>query len=379
MDVLGVGRRRARREDAGLARGRELLAEGRAEEAERVLGVAVREREARYGAGGFRVVAAQHEHARALYEVGHVGEAEAAFDVVVGYFARLHGADSSATLAVSLSRGEAEVLCGRYAEAEALARDVAARLEGASDPAALRLHYSARLLVARAVGVAGRHSEALGLFTEVASEAGRELGTDHPAALMARLLQVGQLHVLDRDDEAQEAAAALLADTARRNDDLAASAALMQIAALAPSARVPAARRALAAHEARLGAGHRLVHAYKAELAIALSELGRHEEALAEVASVPVASPRTRATWALARATVLHEAGRPGAAEAAREAVRLWASRYGPAHHGVLESRTLLAAVCGTPAERTAAADAWEASFGAAHRRTVAARKGALR
>lgn len=280
---------------------------------------------------------------------------------------------------MSLSRGEAEVLCGRYAEAEALARDVAARLEGASGPAGLRLRHSARLLVARAVGVAGRHGEALGLFTEVASEAGRELGTDHPAALMARLLQVGQLHVLDRDDEAQEAAAALLADTARRNDDLAASAALMQIAALAPSARVPAARRALAAHEARLSAGHRLVHAYKAELAIALSELGRHEEALAEVASVPVASPRTRAAWALARATVLHAAGRPGAAEAAREAVRLWSSRYGPTHHGVLESRTLLAAVCGTPAERTAAADAWEASFGAAHRRTVAARKGALR
>jgi tetratricopeptide (TPR) repeat protein len=381
MDVLGAGRRRLRREAAEVARGRELLAEGEAEEAERLLGLAVRGREARYGAEAFRVLVARHEHARALFELGRAAEAEAAFDLVVAYFSRLHGAHSNAALAVSLSRGEAQVLCGRYVEAEAVARDVAARLDPAasSDPSAVRLRNSARLLLAQAVGVAGRHGEALGLFIQAASEARRELGADDRLAIAPRLFHVGQLHLLDRDDEAQEVASALLADTSRRNDDLAASSALMHIATLSPSARVPAARRALAVHEARLGARHRLVHGYKAELAIALSELGQHEEALAVVATVQVPSPRTRASWALARATVLHAAGRPGAAEAAHEAVRLWSSRYGPTHHGVLESRTLLAAVCGTPAERTAAADAWEANFGSAHARTVAARKAALR
>jgi hypothetical protein len=81
--------------------------------------------------------------------------------------------------------------------------------------------------------------------------------------------------------------------------------------------------------------------------------------------------------WSLTRAESLHAAGHQDAPAAAREAAARCSARYAPTHYGTLSARTLLAAVTGTPADRTSAADAWETHFGPTHPKTVAARTAA--
>jgi hypothetical protein len=383
MEFLGAGRRKAQRkarqERAEIVRGKRLLAEGRAEEAEQLLAGLLWELERDYGREDRRAVAGRYAHAGALYAAGRAEEAADAFAVLIGDFRRMYGDGSVHLLSLALRQCQAMLCVGRYVEAEAVARGVAGQFDRPvyAHPRYLRVRYAVRLMAGQAVAARGLHAESLGHFDELASAAVRELGEDDVMTLSVRLFRVPQLHFLDRGTEADEEAAALVAATAPRGGRLAAGAAFTQVLVLGPAAGVPAAQQALAAYEGLHTPGNEHVHVCKARLAAGLGALGRHEEALAVLSSVPVAARAARPSWALARAEVLHAAGLPDAPDAAREAVDLCSAVWAPAHYSVLTARTLLAEVCGTPADRTGVADDWEAGFGAAHARTVAARKAA--
>lgn len=379
MGFPGAARRKARRQDAEVARGTELLAQGRAEEAERLLGDLTRSREQGLGPADPAIIAAREAHADALLTLDRPADAASAYATLVAECRQAYGDSGYKVFIASLRLNTAQLLGGRYAEAESLARTTIADFTGLpdADGVFLDLRYVGRLVIGEAMAAAGRHADALAWCTELAPAAARDLGEESVPALSARVGLSAQLHLLGRDDEAAEAAAHLVAATALMDGHWPAAAAVAQITTLSPAAAETAARTALAAHEARLGADHQDIQALRIQLSSALGALGRHEDALAVMASMPTVVPVIRPVWSLRRAEVLHAAGHQDAPAAAREAAARCSARYAPAHYGTLSARTLLAAVSGTPAERISVADAWETHFGPTHPKTVAARAAA--
>lgn len=372
-----MGRRRGQR-DAEVTRGAELLAQGRAEEAEHLLGDLARSRAARHGAAA-RTIEARKAHGAALLALDRPAEAAATFGTLVAECRQVYGATAYQVFAAALRVSEARLAAGQYADAESQARTVVAEATGPglNDGVSLRLRYVGRLLIGEAMAASGRHAEALDWFDRMAPAAARDLGAEHVSALAARFGRVLQLHMLGRAGEAREAAASLVAATSRMGEDWPATAAAALVLTSEPAAAEAAGRAALAAHEARLGAGQVRVQAVRAHLTSALTALGRHEEALALLASMPVVVPDLRPVWALIRAEALHAAGHRDAPTVAAEAVARCSSRYAPAHYGTLSARTVLAAVSGTREDRAGLADLWETHFGAGHPRTLAARRAA--
>ncbi|MFG1809269.1 hypothetical protein [Streptomyces sp. NPDC049040] len=383
MGLLTSARRRGRRHDAELAQGMDLLKQGRTEEAEQLLGALARDRAARHRRVDPRTIEARKAHGQALLALDRPDDAAAVFTLLVAECRQAHGDNAFQVGAAALRLSEAQLVGGRHAEAEALARGTVADFTGReySDGVHVRLRYVGRQVIGQAIEAAGRHAESLAWFEAMAPAAARDLGEEHVSALGARFSALGQLYMLGRSEEALAAAGSLVAATARMDDEWRAAAAASQVLALIgagrPADAEAAVRAEIASRESLLGADHPALQTFAVHLTHALSELGRHDDALAVVSSMPVVVPEIRPAWALVRAEALHAAGHPDAPAAAREAVERCSARCAPTHYATLTARTLLAAVSGTPAERTALAALWEGHFGPAHPGTVRARRNA--
>ncbi|MER6288760.1 tetratricopeptide repeat protein [Streptomyces sviceus] len=237
------------------------------------------------------------------------------------------------------------VQAGRYAEAEAAARAVAAeRPEHA--PLALSL-------AALSTGAQGRHAEALAGYDELLPVFGRQFGAEHPQTLLLRSNRAQTLTALGRHAECEaECAAVARAATQVKGPErqrMTAAARNGQIYALNAQGRHPQAERlareTLAAHHT----ADRFALTLRLGLARSLNGQGRHEEAFAEARQAATLNRR-----------LPEEARRTetGAVELAMAGALLGLGR-------TAEART----------RATTAHDACTAAFGSHHYRTTEARE----
>ncbi|MFF3013610.1 tetratricopeptide repeat protein [Streptomyces sp. NPDC057939] len=241
---------------------------------------------------------------------------------------------------------------GRYAEAEAEARSVAA---GPFRPR--HAHYGplAMGIAAVAVGAQGRHADAVAMFDELLPAFVRDYGSEDRYTLKVRSDRAQELAALGRygECEAECAAVAQLADRGTGPDMqfIAAGARNGQVNALAALGRHVEAevlvRLVLATHfEPDL---LRLV--LRIALAGSLSGQGRHAEALAEVQRAEEMRrslsegdyrPAT-GTIDLAAATALFGLGRGAEAQPrAAAAYDVCLAVFGPDHHRTCKAKALL-------------------------------------
>jgi hypothetical protein len=242
---------------------------------------------------------------------------------------------------------------GRYAEAEADARALAAN-DSRYAPLALSV-------AARSVGAQGRHTEALAEYDALLPTFGKGLGAEHPQTLMLRSNRAQTLSALARHAECEAECAAVARIAARGTGPesalIAAAARTGQIYAVNAQGRhteaEALAREALAEHHTpdRVTVGLRL------GLARSLNSQGRHEEALLEAENTEQLSrglsedQRRQEAGAVdvALATALLGLGRDAEARPRAQAAHdACVTAFGPDHYRTTEARALLERVDGT-------------------------------
>jgi tetratricopeptide (TPR) repeat protein len=246
---------------------------------------------------------------------------------------------------------------GRYAEAEAEARAVAAAQAWQSrdtvGPAALSL-------AAMAIGSQGRHAEALAEYDALLPVFGETYGAEHLLTLKLRSDRAQTLIRLGRHAEsaAECAAVARTASQAAGRDMQTLTAAARNGLAFALNAQGRHAEGEAVAREA-LAAFHdpgRVSLTLRLALARSLEGQARHEEALAETERAEVlrrdlgdgAAPETGAVEVV-RAIVLLGQGRNTEARAlAAAAHQACRAAFGPGHGRTTEARELLDRIDGT-------------------------------
>lgn len=247
---------------------------------------------------------------------------------------------------------------GRYAEAEAEARSVAAARSGSRDdtygPLALGI-------AALAAGAQGRHADAVGMYDALVPVFRRIFGAEHPQTLRLRSDRAQALSVLGRYAECEaECAAVAVAAGSGTGPDMAfvmTGARNGQIYALTELGRYAEAealaRQAIATH--REPDRFRLV--LRLGLARSLSGQGRHAEALAEAqradvlrGSLPQEHCRAETgAVELAAATALLGLGRGAEAQPrATAAYEACLAVFGPDHHRTRRARTLVDGITGS-------------------------------
>lgn len=252
---------------------------------------------------------------------------------------------------------------GRYKEAEAEARAVAASLGTGLPDGVLALAFAAT-----SAGAQGRHAEALAEYDALLPVFGRNFGAEHSRTLVLRSNRAQTLIPLARYAECERECAAVARAVARaavrpaarlgepERSLMIAAARNGQIYAVNAQGRHPEAERlaheALAAHhtEDRFTLGLRL------GLARSLNGQARHEEALAEAESADSLSrrlpeeqrrPETGAVE-LAMARALLGLGRGNEAHSkAAIAHDACVATFGPEHYRTVEARDLLDRVDG--------------------------------
>ncbi|MCH5673398.1 tetratricopeptide repeat protein [Streptomyces gilvus] len=267
---------------------------------------------------------------------------------------RSRGANDAPQATTSpLARVNALFEKGRYAEAEAEARALAANDS--------RYKALALSVAARSVGAQGRHDEALAEYDALLPVFGRGLGAEHPQTLALRSNRAQTLTALARHAECEAECAAVARTAARgtRPDSalIAAAARVGQIYAVNAQGRhteaEALAREALAGHRT----SDRITVALRLGLTRTLNAQGRHEEALREAESTEELSrslsedQRHQEAGAvdLALATALLGLGRDAeAGPRARAAHDACVSAFGPGHYRTAEARALLDRLDGT-------------------------------
>ncbi|MFB6618766.1 tetratricopeptide repeat protein [Streptomyces sp. NPDC085524] len=241
---------------------------------------------------------------------------------------------------------------GRYAEAEAEARSVAAARSRPRDdmygPLALGI-------AALSAGAQGRHDDAFATYDALLPVFGRIFGAEHPQTLKLRSNRAQVLSALARHAECEAECAAVARVAARGAGPdmplIATAARNGQIFALNALGRHPEAEalacEALAAHRVQ----DRFTLVLRLGLARSLSGQDRHEEALAEAGradelrrGLPQEQhrPETGAVE-LATATALLGLGRGAEARSlAAAAQSACLSAFGPDHRRTTEARMLL-------------------------------------
>ncbi|MFG2881806.1 tetratricopeptide repeat protein [Streptomyces sp. NPDC048297] len=241
---------------------------------------------------------------------------------------------------------------GRYAEAEAEARSVAAARSRRRDDAYGPLASS---IAALAMGAQGRHAEAATAYDALLPVFGRVFGAEHPYTLKLRSDRAQALSALDRYAECEAECAAVVRAAARgTGPDMAlvgTAARNGQIYALNARGRHPEAEAL--AREALAGrpAADRFTLVLRLGLARSLNGQARHGEALTEAEGADEVHrglpetqrvPETGAVQ-LARATALLGLGRATEARVpAAAALDACLAAFGPDHHRTAEARTLL-------------------------------------
>ncbi|MFF0012428.1 tetratricopeptide repeat protein [Streptomyces sp. NPDC005374] len=268
---------------------------------------------------------------------------------------RLRGRDSDVqVLGKSLVPAMALFRGGRYKEAEAEARAVAASLGTGLPDGVLALSFAAM-----SAGAQGRHAEALAEYDALLPVFGRNFGAEHSRTLLLRSNRAQGLIPLARYAECERECAAVARAAVRpaarlgepERSRMIAAARNGQIYAVNAQGRHPEAERlareALAAHhtEDRFTLGLRL------GLARSLNGQARHEEALAEAESADSLSrrlpeeqrrPETGAVE-LAMARALLGLGRGTEAHSkAAIAHDACVATFGPEHYRTVEARDLL-------------------------------------
>ncbi|MGW7344981.1 tetratricopeptide repeat protein [Streptomyces sp. NPDC054854] len=241
---------------------------------------------------------------------------------------------------------------GRYAEAEAEARSVAA---GPFRPGHEIYGAFAMGIAAVAVGAQGRHADAVTMYDELLPASVRDFGSEHRHTLKLRSDRAQELAALGRygECEAECAAVAQLADRGTGPDMqlIAAVARNGQVHALTELGRHPQAevlaRLVLATHHEP----DRLRLVLLLALAATLSGQDRHAEALAEVQRADVLRrslsqgdyrPAT-GTVDLAAATALFGLGRVTEAQPrAAAAYDACLAAFGPNHYRTCKAKALL-------------------------------------
>ncbi|GLV85320.1 hypothetical protein Slala03_50090 [Streptomyces lavendulae subsp. lavendulae] len=241
---------------------------------------------------------------------------------------------------------------GRYAEAEAEARSVAAARSGQRDDTYAPLALG---IAALAAGAQGRHADAVTTYDALLPVFGRIFGAEQPQTLKLRSDRAQALGSLARYAECAAECAAVARVAARGTGPdmplIATAARNGQIYALSALGRHPEAealaREALAAHRIP----DRFTLVLRLGLARSLNGQDRHEEALAEAERADELRrrlpqeqhrPETGAVE-LAMATALHGLGRDAEARrlgtAAQDACR---AAFGPDHRRTTEAEALL-------------------------------------
>ncbi|MET9680637.1 tetratricopeptide repeat protein [Streptomyces coeruleorubidus] len=251
-----------------------------------------------------------------------------------------------------VSQAMAMYEAGRYAEAEAEARAVAAARSWSRDDVYAPLALS---IAALATGAQGRHAEALAAYDAVLPAFGRIFGAEHPQTLKLRSDRAQALTALARHAECEAECAAVARAAIRGTGPemplIAAAARNGLVFALNAQGRHPEAEalacEALAAHRVP----DRFSLVLRLGLARSLNGQARHEEALAEAEradelhrSLPEEQrrPETGAVE-LAVATALLGLGRsPEARLRAAAAHDACLASFGPDHRRTVEARALL-------------------------------------
>ena len=247
-----------------------------------------------------------------------------------------------------LHLAHAHFRAGRYAEAAAEAREVAA-LDARYAPSALSL-------VATALGAPGRHAEAVAEYDALLPVFGRNHGAEHLLTLQLRSNRAQALIPLGRYAECETECAAVARAAARGTGPqmplLAGAARTGQIYAVNAQGRHEEAEAlARAALPAARDSPGRLILALRLGLARSLNGQARHDEALAEAQdaeelqrslSADQRRPETGAVE-LAKATALLGLGRGAEARPLVTAARdVCVAAFGPDHYRVTEARALL-------------------------------------
>ncbi|MEU8432564.1 tetratricopeptide repeat protein [Streptomyces sp. NPDC029216] len=248
-----------------------------------------------------------------------------------------------------LAQARALYTAGRYAEAEAEARSVAAAQGRNPDDLAVPMALS---IAALAASAQGHHAEALATYDAQLPVVSEVWGDEHRLTLKLRLGRAEVLNQLGRHTESEEECVAVCRAAARADMPYVVKDALIgQIRALDMLGAHPAveavARNVLAAHDGQ----DRFTVRVRFALAHSLNAQGRYEEALAENKRADVldrAFPREdRAPETgmaeLNEATAFFGLGRnaqarPLAASAHRDCLAF----YGPDHPRTLQARSLL-------------------------------------
>lgn len=239
---------------------------------------------------------------------------------------------------------------GRYKEAEAEARAVAASLGTGLPDGVLALAFAAT-----SAGAQGRHAEALAEYDALLPVFGRKFGAEHSRTLVLRSNRAQTLIALARHAECETECAAVARVAARvagpEGAHLTAAARNGQIYAVNAQGRYPEAERlareALATHHS----ADRVTLALRLGLARSLNGQARHKEALAEAESADELSrrlpeeqrrPETGALE-LAMARALLGLGRGTEAHShAAIAHDACVATLGPEHYRTVEARDLL-------------------------------------
>ncbi|GLW03415.1 hypothetical protein Slala05_70450 [Streptomyces lavendulae subsp. lavendulae] len=241
---------------------------------------------------------------------------------------------------------------GRYAEAEAEARSVAAARSGQRDDTYAPLALG---IAALAAGAQGRHADAVTTYDALLPVFGRIFGAEQPQTLKLRSDRAQALSSLARYAECEAECAAVARVAARGTGPdmplIATAARNGQVYALTALGRHPEAealaREALAAHRVP----DRFTLVLRLALVRSLNGQDRHEEALAEAERadelrrrLPQEQHRPEiGAVELAMATALHGLGRDAEARrlgrAAQDACR---AAFGPDHRRTAEAEALL-------------------------------------
>ncbi|MCX5588989.1 tetratricopeptide repeat protein [Streptomyces erythrochromogenes] len=256
-----------------------------------------------------------------------------------------------------LAQATALYQAGRYAEAEAEARSVAAARSRPRDDTYAPLALG---IAALAAGAQGRHADAVTTYDALLPVFGKTFGPEHPQTLKLRSDRAQALSSLARHTECEAECAAVARVAARGTGPdmllIATAARNGQVYALTSLGRHPEAealaREALAARRAP----DRFTLVLRLGLARSLNGQDRHEEALVEAERADdlrrrlpqeQLRPETGAVE-LATATALLGLGRAGEARplvaAARDACL---AAFGPDHRRTAEAEALLGRIDG--------------------------------
>jgi tetratricopeptide (TPR) repeat protein len=271
------------------------------------------------------------------------------------------------------------LLCGRYAEAEAEWEEIARVYRGLPEPGGTitAAYFDSRTGVCSLIGLQGRFGRALSAADALLPQVVAALGAGSAQAYRTRMQRAFALAMLGRYGEAAAECEALLAagtgQVTEGDWTLTACGLAYCLVEQDRAAEAEAVLRdPLAAAERDDPAGPSGAK-LRREMANVLVRQGRCEEALALVAGPPVWGLDDPGYHQLVRATALLGLGRPQEAEAAAVEALAAAARVPPAHLRVLEIRTVLARIHGSPDEWDSVTADWAAHHGPDHPRAQAA------